>query len=92
MHIHDKLGDDLLAHKSLSQASRRLRRLYEDDGLWQAACFKAGFGRPRRRAVMSEAMQELSWRELAYILIKHASDCEIKTCKAANACFSMVYL
>ncbi|EKM57270.1 uncharacterized protein PHACADRAFT_254952 [Phanerochaete carnosa HHB-10118-sp] len=91
VHIHDKLGGDLLAHISFSQTSRRLRRLYEDGTLWQTACFKAGFGRPKRRVVMGEAMQELSWRELAYILVRHASDCEIKTCKAANACFTSRY-
>ena len=34
-----------------------------------------------------QTLQELSWRELAHILVRHASECEIKTCKAANACF-----
>ena len=86
-HIRDKLGGDLRAHISFSQTSRRVRRLYEDDGLWQTACFKAGFGRPRRRKAERQTMKKLSWRELACILVKHASECEINTCKAANACF-----
>ncbi|GJE93113.1 hypothetical protein PsYK624_092720 [Phanerochaete sordida] len=90
-HICNKLGFDLVAHISFSQTSRRIRRLYEDDTLWQSACFKAGFGRPRRRLATGQAIQNLSWREVASLLVKHASKCEIKTCKAANACFAQQY-
>lgn len=85
--IRDQLGGDLAAHIHFSQTCRKTRRLYEEEAAWQAACFKAGFGRPRRRTMAGQAIQQLTWRELAYILVKHALRCEIRSCKDANACF-----
>lgn len=38
------------------------------------------------------AIQQLTWRELAYILVKHALHCEIRSCKDANACFGTCHV
>lgn len=85
--IRDQLGGDLAAHIHLSQTCRKTRRLYEDDAVWQTVCFRAGFGRPRRRTITGQSLRQLTWRALAYMLVRHASRCEIRSCKAANACF-----
>lgn len=85
--IEYHLRDDLAAHVALSQTCRQVRRLYDDDGLWQRLCFRAGFGRPLRRSKRGGSAPHLSWRQLAFLLVKHAGACEINTCRAANSCF-----
>ena len=90
LHVRDIIGSDLAAHVALSQTCRRLRDLYlhgDSDAFWQYACFKAGFGRPKRRRVHGHSAPEPSWRGIALMLVKHAEHCEIKSCRAANACF-----
>ena len=89
--VWDYLLGDLPAHVSLSQTCRRFRELYgKDDAKWQAALFCAGFGLPLRRMTMGHgtgAVDDLTWRRLACLLVGHATVCEIGSCMRANACF-----
>lgn len=84
------LGCNLATHIALSQTCRRLRDLYhhpDSETFWQYACFRAGFGRPKRRQALEDLAEEFPWRKLARILVNHELHCEITTCRNANACF-----
>ena len=92
LNIRDALGGDLAAHIALSQTCRRLRDVYRDndpDAFWQFACYRAGFGRPRRRQATGDGggAGGPSWKDIALTLVNHALHCEIRTCRAANAFF-----
>ena len=86
--LWEHLLGDLPTHVALTQTCRRLRAVYcQEDDRWRAACFVAGFGRPLRAIEAVSLSDELSWRGLACIIVKHADKCEISSCIKANACF-----
>ncbi|THH28716.1 hypothetical protein EUX98_g5471 [Antrodiella citrinella] len=83
--FRNSITADLHTHIALSQTCRRLSHLYiHDDEFWQFVCFGAGFGRPLRRGGV-EFGNILTWRRLAHVLVNHASHCEIRSCREANA-------
>lgn len=90
--IRVSVAGNIASHIALSQTCRRWRDLYREDSCWQFACFKAGFGRPRRRRLVTadgDFGAGPKWRELAYLLVAHPDRCEIKSCKDANGYFGM---
>ena len=90
--IRISVAGNIVSHIALSQTCRRWRDVYLEDSCWQFACFKAGFGRPRRRDIFplqGGPGGGLKWRELAYLLVRHPGRCEIKSCKDANGYFGM---
>ncbi|KAI0689331.1 hypothetical protein BC835DRAFT_1418580 [Cytidiella melzeri] len=92
--IRVSVAGHIASHIALSQTCRRWRDVYQEESCWQFACFKAGFGRPRRRRRYSAAGSHegaLRWRELAYLLVSHADQCEINSCKDANRHFARHY-
>lgn len=95
-HLRDVLLTDLHASINLSQTCRRLRHFFlEDDEIWRAACFLAGFGRPLKRNVAEfeqDAGESITWRAIAHLVVRHPSVCEIRSCMEANACFSKKFL
>ena len=88
LNVWEHLLGDLPAHVALAQTCSRLRAVYDtDDDRWRAACFVAGFGRPQRAIEGAGLADDLSWKTLACIIVKHAALCEIGSCIRANACF-----
>ncbi|KAI0797333.1 hypothetical protein BC629DRAFT_1592375 [Irpex lacteus] len=92
--IRVSVAGNIASHIALSQTCRRWRDLYREDSCWQFACFKAGFGRPRPRRVVTadgDFGAGPKWRDLAYLLVAHPDRCEIKSCKDANGYFARHY-